>query len=209
MLQTVNALQQFGQSEQPNQSVGQPKDFHTNKSNIIQGFSLANNTSSGLYEELVKFPERQARWTSAMSAMANRISFDFLMQYIPLKPRDFAMVVDVAGGNGTVSIGLAPHYPNVRFVVQDTPSTISTLKPPAHLAGQIEYRGYDLFTPQPIEGGNIYFFRNIFHNWPDRSCVEIIRNHIPAMRAGSKLVIDDFALHEPLTLDLWDERRRR
>jgi hypothetical protein len=29
------------------------------------------------------------------------------------------------------------------------------------------------------------------------------------MRPGSKLVIDDFALHEPLTLDLWDERRRR
>jgi hypothetical protein len=144
-----------------------------------------------------------------MSAMANRISFEFLMQYIPLKPRESAVFVDVAGGSGTVSIGLAPHYPNARFVIQDTPSTISAAKAPAHLATRVDFREYDIFTPQRIEGATIYFFRNIFHNWPDKSCVQILRNHIPAMRTGSKLVIDDFALHEPLTLDLWDERRRR
>ncbi|PVH97041.1 S-adenosyl-L-methionine-dependent methyltransferase, partial [Periconia macrospinosa] len=191
--QAVNALQKFGQSQKPNQS----------------GFSLANNTSNGLYEELSKFPARQARWTSAMSAMANRISFDFLMQFLPLDPRITATIVDVAGGSGTVSIGLAPRFPNAKFIVQDTPSTISALKPPPHLLGRMQFQDYDLFTTQHIQGADIYFFRNIFHNWPDKACVEILRNHAPAMRTGSKLVIDDFTLHEPLTLDLWDERRRR
>jgi hypothetical protein len=85
-----------------------------------------------------------------MSAMANRISFDFLVQYLPLKPRDSALVVDVAGGRGTVSIGLAPYYPNARFMVQDTPSTIAALKPPTHLVSRMEYCEYDLFTPQHI-----------------------------------------------------------
>ncbi len=145
--------------------------------NLFRAFLFANNTSNGLYQELAMHPDRQARWASAMSAMASRISFDFIVQYFPLKPKNAGMVVDVGGGTGTVSVGLASCFPNIDFVVQDTPSTIASLDKSAGLQGRVRFQDYDMFTPQPVEYADIYFFRNIFHNWSDEDCIKILRNH--------------------------------
>lgn len=44
-------------------------------------------------------------------------------------------------------------------------------------------------------GAKAYFFRAIFHDWPDTSCREILRNTAAAMKKGySKLLIDEAVL---------------
>ncbi|KAF2805109.1 S-adenosyl-L-methionine-dependent methyltransferase [Mytilinidion resinicola] len=189
----VDALMMYGQPQSPAES----------------GFSLANQTKRGLYEELKHFPARQARWTLAMSAMAQKIDFDYILENFPLRSNETATVVDVGGGNGTISLGLARRLPNATFLVQDAPDVIHDAKVPEDLQSRIMYQAYNFFQPQPVSGARVYYFRNVFHNWPDDTCVQILKNHVGIMEGHTILVIDDFALHEPLTVSPYEERRRR
>ena len=40
----------------------------------------------------------------------------------------------------------------------------------------------------------VYFFRHIFHDWPDATCHQILQNLIPSMSRDSRLVIADAVL---------------
>lgn len=57
----------------------------------------------------------------------------------------------------------------------------------------------DFFKPQ-TESADIFFLRWIFHNWSNKYSVNIIRNLIPVMKPGTKIVVNDFMLPEPNTL---------
>ncbi|KAI9694159.1 MAG: hypothetical protein M1822_003430 [Bathelium mastoideum] len=182
----VDALEQYGRSRGPEHS----------------GFSLANNTNRGLYEELEKHPDRRQRWTLAMSAMASRINLDFIFSNFAWDRYAKATIVDVGGGDGTISIALAERLSdlNFRFIVQDLPETISKIQCMPRPELRIEYQPHDFFALQTFVGADVYYFRNIFHNWPDEQCIQILRSHVPIMRPETRLLIDDFALHEPLTV---------
>ena len=49
----------------------------------------------------------------------------------------------------------------------------------------------------------------IFHGFADKYCVEILKALVPAMRNGSKVVINDGALPEPGTEGYVEERTMR
>ncbi|OGM41476.1 hypothetical protein ABOM_010075 [Aspergillus bombycis] len=196
---SVEALVKYGDS-QSNQS----------------GFSLANNTKYGLYDELKRWPNRLERWNHDMSAMVVQIDFHFILNSVPFclyAPR--SLFVDVGGGNGVISLCLAKQLPKFRFLVQDTaldpsslPSTATSNGDHNTDRGAVSWQVHDFFSPQTIVA-DIYYFWNIFHNWPDAQCVWILRQHVPAMRPATRLIIDDFMLHEPLTVSPFEERRRR
>jgi hypothetical protein len=205
-------LTKFGHAKHPNQSVSDPLTllivYRIEQS--LQGFSLANNTNLGLYEELKKWPERQERWNSAMSAMALQIDFDFLVRSHPWTSYPPGTIIaDVGGGIGTVSVGLAERLPHLRFIVQDNLETICEAQALTPLLDRVHYQEYDFFTEQTYAGAQVYYFRNIFHNWPDEQCIQIFRNHVPVMRPTTKLLIDDFTLHDPLTVSPFEERQNR
>lgn len=67
---------------------------------------------------------------------------------------------------------------------------------PADVADRVEYTVYDFFTEQPIRGADVYFFRSIFHNWSDKYCIQILRSLIPALKPGSKIVLDETVVPE-------------
>jgi hypothetical protein len=61
--------------------------------------------------------------------------------------------------------------------------------------GRIEYQEYDFFTPQPLHKSSVYFFSDIFHNWSDEKCGEVLENLKDAMEPGySRLLISDHIL---------------
>lgn len=49
--------------------------------------------------------------------------------------------------------------------------------------------------PQTVQA-DVYFFRWIMHDWADSYCIKILRNLIPALKKGAKVVIMDAVLPE-------------
>lgn len=53
--------------------------------------------------------------------------------------------------------------------------------------------------PQPptSTGIDAFLLRAIFHNWSDKYAVRILRNLIPAMKPGAKVIVSDITIPEP------------
>ena len=68
---------------------------------------------------------------------------------------------------------------------------------------------HDFFKPQPVKAADAYFFRLIFHDWPDNECITILRNHVPAMKKGASILVCDLLLPEPNTVPTRVEKEMR
>ena len=55
----------------------------------------------------------------------------------------------------------------------------------------------------------MYLFRAVHYDWPEAYCVKFLRNLIPALRHGAKIIIKDSLVPEPGTLGLLAERNVR
>ncbi|MCJ1246594.1 hypothetical protein MMC30_003803 [Trapelia coarctata] len=73
------------------------------------------------------------------------------------------------------------------------------------LIGTLLKSSSDFFTPQPVTA-DVYYFRWIFHNWSDQYCIQILRNLIPALQPGARIVVNEFVMPEPGTLGRAEER---
>ncbi len=175
---------------------------------VSQGFALYQNTSRGLYDELRHYPEREQRWTSAMSAIALRSDFDFILESFDWNSYPNALIVDIGGACGTISECLALRLPGRRFTVQDSDETLRHSVTVPDVEDGLSFMAHDFFQEQPVKGADIYYFRNVFHKWPDEDYMKIVRNLIPALTPGTHIIIDDFGLQEPPTLPRYLERQQ-
>jgi hypothetical protein len=164
------------------------------------GFNVAFNTTDSFYREIAKTDERARRFGAAMRFMTSGTFYDIahLIRGYDWSALDVpgAVVVDVGGGQGGVSQALAGATAHLRFVVQDLEGTVLEGERilPRHLQGRVTFQAHDFFTPQPVKHADVYFFRYILHNWADKYAVQILRNLIPAMKAGSRVIIYEFLL---------------
>ena len=146
-----------------------------------------------------------------MSGMASTIPLDPLCGGFGWGSLAKATVVDVGGGHGPVSIGLAEAFPDLKFIVQDLPSVLegAPASLPAALKGRVSFMAYNFLEEQPFKGAEVYFFRAIFHNWPDDYCIKILRNQIPALIHGAHLIINESTLNGIESLPAFKQKRRR
>jgi hypothetical protein len=115
----------------------------------------------------------------------------------------------LGGSQGHVALTIAEHYPKLKFIVQDLPTmrTPEVLgKIPEPYNSRISLTTHDFFTEQPVIGADVYFFRHIFHNWPDLYCIKILRGLIPALKPGAKVLINDGTAPEPGTMDVFEDK---
>ncbi|KAL5363602.1 S-adenosyl-L-methionine-dependent methyltransferase [Aspergillus floccosus] len=107
-------------------------------------------------------------------------------------------LVDVGGNQGHDLAKFRAKYPRTpgRLVLQDLPSVLAS-GPPVE---GIEAMGYSFLDPQPVKGALVYYFRAIFHDWPDHVCHRILLNTVSAMDATrSRILIVDFVLPDTNT----------
>ncbi len=119
-------------------------------------------------------------------------------------------VVDIGGSHGFVCVELAKRFKNLKFVVQDLPKTVASApKLPDDIASRIEFQAHDFHTQQPVKGADVYLYRWIFHNHSDEYAINMLRQLIPALKKGARVVINDHCLREPGEESHYDERIMR
>lgn len=55
----------------------------------------------------------------------------------------------------------------------------------------------------------VYYFRWIMHNYSTPYAVKILKNLVPALKPGARIVINDHCLREPGQENPWDEKIMR
>lgn len=70
---------------------------------------------------------------------------------------------------------------------------------PADVAGRVKYMVHDFMKEQPptVTGVDVFLLRGVLHNWSDKCAVRILRNLIPALKPGAKVIINDLVTPAP------------
>lgn len=175
-----------------------------------QGFTLANNTQDSMYQVIGSDPVRAKRFADTMAAFTSGKGFDLshiIDNYNWSEVAD-GLLVDVGGAGGHSAISLAKHFESLHVVVQDLEGSMAGAAVPEQLAARVRFMAHDFFTPQPVTA-DVYYFRWIFHNWPDKYCIQILRCLIPALKDGARVVIHDICMPEPGMMAHWREKQMR
>lgn len=192
----IEALEKHPGSEEPTESA----------------WALANNARAPMFEDLAsRQPKRAETMAFAIETLGTMIPDSIIVDNYDWASLGTAVIVDVGGGKGLACRQLAKHFPDLSFVVQDLEDTVAAGRDtlPVELMERITYMTHDFFTPQPIKDADVYFFRAIFHDWPDKYCVQLLRNLIPALKNGARIIIQDPHTPDPLTMLPWQERQTR
>ncbi|KAF3025037.1 hypothetical protein E8E14_014355 [Neopestalotiopsis sp. 37M] len=194
---TVAAMAKYPKSEEPNET----------------GFALFNETDKPVYEFFSDHPEKARRFANVMRALSNRsdLALTHTVTGYDWRALGYGTVVDVGGSEGDMSIAIANVFPDLSFVVQDLAPVVENGKKhlPNGLAGRVRFMAHDFLTPQPVANAEVYLFRLILHNWSDNYCIQILRNLIPALKSGARVVVVDNVAPAPGSISNWAETRLR
>ncbi|KAI1410075.1 S-adenosyl-L-methionine-dependent methyltransferase [Hypoxylon sp. FL1857] len=184
---TGDAMAKYPGSEEPNET----------------GFALSNQTDKDMYHFFSEHPERAERFAAAMRFFTERPGLEphhVVDNYPWNEIREGGTIVDVGGSHGIICIELARRFKGLRFVVQDLDEPVirdAERQRPAELADRVKYMVHDFFTEQPVHGADVYFLRAVLHNWSDKYAVNILRNLIPALKPGAKIILNETVIPEP------------
>ena len=150
-------------------------------------------------------------YSGAMKALTANLpghSLSLLIDGYPWQSLGKATIVDVGGSNGQIACALAQAFPHLQFVVQDVPDVVEHARAPLDLASRAKFDSHNFFEPQTMDG-DVYFFRRIFHDWPDSSVEKNLRQLIPALKPGARVIINDSVCPGPNTVPYDIERAIR
>lgn len=153
----------------------------------------------GYFEWLTQNPEIYTIFNKAM-AFYSMTGVDGITSTYPwdtLKPGPNGVsVIDVGGGKGHILKELIAAHPSLsgHAVLQDLGNVLedgSLVTPDA-----VKSVPYDFLTEtQPVIGAAAYYFRHVLCDWPEWTCIDILKRQIPAMKGqNSKLLITDLVL---------------
>lgn len=165
-------------------------------------FQDCNNTDDLMFPYLMKNPKMMSNFNAFMAGSletrpdwfntfdAKGIVLDGAKKGDPEAP----LFVDVAGGEGHDVEAFSKAFPDApgKLFLQDLPPVIANIK---QLDEKIVRQPHDFFEEQPVKGARAYYLRNIFHDWPNEACVQIMKQLAAAMTKGySKLIIFEWIL---------------
>ncbi|KAH6674813.1 O-methyltransferase-like protein [Halenospora varia] len=196
---TITALEENPSASEPTQT----------------GFCAANGTTNvePMFATFGKDLKRAKRMGGAMTSLTGGEGYE--VSYL-VDNYDWASinaksgtVVDIGGSYGFVCVDLANKYKDMKFIVQDLPKTVNSApKLEGDLGSRIQFQPYDFFTPQPVKGADVYLFRWIMHNYSDKYAQKLLKNLIPGLKKGSRILINDHCLRDGFGMEktMWDEK---
>jgi len=171
----------------------------------------AFNKSTGYPEPLFIYFEKDvprgaelgARFGVGMIGWGDAIAAKAIIYEFPWKELgNGATVCDVAGGVGNISLQLAKAHPNLRLILQDLPERIQQAKnevwpkecPEAISEGRITFKPIDFFASSPVPGCDVYYLKNVIHDWTDVDSIKILSGVKKAMAPHSRLLIQEYII---------------
>lgn len=171
---------------------------------------MAHNLVEPAFKTWERDSQRIKRFSDGMQYIYSGVGFqpERVLQDLGFENSGNPVFVDVGGSKGHVSTALAQTHEHWKFIVQDSAQTIAVGEKelPEHLKNRVQFMRHDFFTEQPVKNASVYFFRMIFHDWSDKYALEIIRNLIPALKRGSRIIISDACLPPMGTISLYQEQ---
>ncbi|KAG5723110.1 Sterigmatocystin 8-O-methyltransferase [Termitomyces sp. T112] len=144
-------------------------------------------------------PEKRETFGRAMLGLGQVMGSLSVLHHFPWS--NFSTVCDVGSGVGAFSLPLAKLWPQLKITLFDLPDTIGHATehwaqrfPQAQAHNQIDFVSGDFFVSIPIPNQDIYYLRNIIHNWPDVQALQILGSVRKAMGHNSRLLIHDYVL---------------
>jgi hypothetical protein len=186
----VSALEKWPGSEEPNQTA----------------WNLAHHTDDSFFASLGKNEAAAKRFADSMSFFQAGPGMQTNLIVDNYEWGNYKSIVDVGGSHGAIALELTKRHSHMTAVVQDLPEVISAAPSPPE---RVTFQAYNFFTPQLVQHADVYLFRMIFHNWGDKYCVQILRNLIPALKKGSRIVINDHVIPPPGVLSPYKDRTVR
>ena len=176
-------------------------------------FNLASGAKDSYFVEVAKSPRRVRQFADAMNflqLMPGVENADIVTSY-DWNSLGNGLLVDIGGSDGKLAGDIVTAFPSIRAVVQDLPGTIEgAMLAGAHkLSDRVTFQVQDFLSEQTVKNADAYLLRMILHDWSDKYCARILRNLIPALKPGAKVLINDFCLPEPNTIPQYLERKTR
>ncbi|KAG2418540.1 hypothetical protein HFD88_001641 [Aspergillus terreus] len=185
----TDALLKWGPSQEPSEGA----------------FNYSRDTKYNLYEYLDHNKDAQASFSRMMDFLASTelSNMDAIYDGFDWESMGDALVIDVAGSVGHVSVQLARRYPRLRFRVQDYESVCRRGESllPVDLHDRVRFQPHDMFQDQPKVADRkvVFFVRAILHNWSDKYACRILRAILPALKPGDRIVLNEQIMPEPGT----------
>lgn len=110
----------------------------------------------------------------SMQGLAVIMSSSAVLTQFPFNK--YSTVVDVSGGIDAFSLPLSKVHKHVKITVHDLPEALIQARsvwakdcPEAIQENRVEFSELDFFTQVPVAGRDIYYLRNVIHDWPVRN----------------------------------------
>lgn len=157
------------------------------------------------FQWLIDNPEMMSHFNNFMSESRlnrpdwfTRLSIEEMFLDGASTDPEAVLLIDIAGGEGHDIQAFHKAFPNApgKLVLEELPPVLENIQTQGKdVSPEIVRQPIDFFEPQPIKGARVYYFRQIFHDWPDADCIKILKNTAAAMKKGySKLIINEFIL---------------
>jgi len=161
-------------------------------------FNYAYNTEEDMYSFYEHTPAPRERFSDMLTFVSSfyTMSREHAATGFDWASLGAATVVDIAGNLGNASVAIARANSQLKCVVQDLPAVIKQAQDPAtsvvpeDLQDRISFMVHSFYEPQPIKA-DVYFIRQIMHDYSDKYCIKILRAILTAMKPGSRIVIMD------------------
>lgn len=155
------------------------------------GFSLGHKTSSPFFPWLLERPEKISRFNKIMRVMSES-SYTRLRSVYPWHSLGKSTIVDLAGGNGHIAHQIAYEAPELQFILADLENAVKDARKacPVELRSRFQFRVVDFFEKMTIPA-DVYFMRMVLHFLGDEDCVRVVKNIVPAMKKGSRILVAD------------------
>jgi hypothetical protein len=153
------------------------------------------------FETLARHPENLAVFGRVLKAAASFRPFTGIYPWERLADADAErpLFVDIGGGTGhaiAAILAAHPELPASGFVLQELPEVIASVRESGILPEGVQYQTHDFLTPNPVKGAKAYHLRACLHDWPDVTCVRMLKCVASAMAPDSRLLIAEALLPE-------------